>query len=132
MSTLYHKISSRGGTHSVYVDADLDNIQIKHLPRVEFGEINTTVRVKELAPINFGEINTNMSVKELPKIEVDANTNSAVNVAITKIPDVRTHLPSHYNLGFSIFGVELFNFSLCGESQVITEEYAPRRMEICK
>ena len=131
MSTLNHKISSRGGTHSI--DADLDNIRVKELPRIDFGDINTNsnVSVKELPKIDINT-NSNVSVKELPKIDIDANTSSVVNVAITKIPDVRTHLPSHYNLGFSVFGVELFNFSLCGESQVITEEYVPRRMEICK
>lgn len=130
MSTLKHKISSRGGTHSV--DADLDNIRIKELPRIEFGDFDTSVRVKELPRIDFGDFNTNVSVKELPKIHVDAKTDSSVNVAITKIPDVRTHLPAHYNLGISVLGVELFNFSLCGESQIITEEFIPKRMEFCK
>lgn len=131
-TTFKHKVGNLGGTFSSSVDADLDNIHVKELPRIEFGDIDTTIRVKELPRIDFGEFNTNIRVKELPKIEIDANTNSAVNVAITRIPDVRAHLPSHYNLGVSVFGVELFSFSLCGESQVITEEFVPRRMETCK
>ncbi len=130
MSTLKHKISSSGGTHSI--DADLDNIRVRELPRIEFDDFNTSVHVKELPRIDFGDFNTNVSIKELTKIHVDAKTDSSVNVAITKIPDVRTHLPAHYNLGISVLGVELFNFSLCGESQIITEEFIPRRKEICK
>lgn len=117
-----------GGTYSV--DADLDNmhLSIDNIPQINFGDFNT--RVKELPRIEFDDFN--IRVKELPKIEIDATTDSTVNVAITEIPDVRAHVPAHYNLGISFFGVEVLNFSLCGESQLITEKYTPRRMEICR
>lgn len=95
-------VDSNGGT--VHVDADLDNIRIKELPKIELAEINVNARLKEL-----------------PRIEI----------AIKEIPDTRVHVPAYYNLGISVLGVCLMNLSLCGESQIITEKYVPRRMELC-
>ncbi len=63
-------------------------------------------------------------VKELPTIEL--------RVALAEVPKIRVHVPQHYDLGISLFGIELLSFSLCGESQIITEDYAPRRPESCK
>ncbi len=119
-------VGSSGST--VSVDADLDNIRVKELPKIEIGDVN--YRLKELPKIETGDFN--FRVKELPRIDVTADTRSAVNVALTEIPDVRAHLPSHYNVGFALFGIQIWNLSFCGESQVITEKYKPRRMETCK
>ncbi|MBL3591569.1 MAG: hypothetical protein JMN24_17565 [gamma proteobacterium endosymbiont of Lamellibrachia anaximandri] len=118
-----HDLNFTSGT--LAVDADLDNMSLKveKLPDV-------AIRLKELPRIELGDFN--IRVKELPKIELEANTTSTVNLAIKEIPEVRVHLPSHYNFGLTLFGVDVANFSLCGESQVITEKYIPRRMEICK
>jgi uncharacterized protein YegP (UPF0339 family) len=89
----------------------------------------STIRVKELA-----DFNSNIAVKELPKVfldsNVDMNTDNAIR--IKEIPEVRTHLPAHYNLGFKLFGVEIASISLCGEGQVITEKYRPNRYERCE
>jgi hypothetical protein len=125
-----HYIGNTGGS-SYRVDADLDNVHVlvDKIPTVNFGEINT--HLKEMPRIEFGAINSSVSIKELPRIDLTATTTSTVNVAITQIPDVRAHLPAHYKLGIAIFGVEIVSFSLCGESQVITEKYVPRRMELC-
>jgi hypothetical protein len=118
-SNYTHNIGGTG--HPIQVDADLDNIHVKELPRIEYS-------VKELPRIEVG-------VKELPRIEVQATTSSDVrstlDVAIKEIPDTRVHLPAHYNLGISLFGIEILSFSLCGESQVINEKYVPRRVELC-
>ena len=146
MPTHKHKVGNLGGDYGmdVEVDAGLDNIhlaidelpevvsRVKELPRIELGDINTNISVKEMPRIELGDINTNISVKEMPRIEVDANTTSTLDVSLKEIPDVRAHLPAHYNLGISIFGIEVVNFSLCGESQVITEKFVPRRMELCR
>jgi len=134
-------VGSSGST--VSVDADLDNIRVKELPKLEIGDVN--YRLKEMPKIETGDFNFrvkelprletgdfNFRVKELPRIDVTADTKSAVNVALTEIPDVRAHLPSHYNVGFALFGIQIWNLSFCGESQVITEKYKPRRMETCK
>ena len=95
-------VDSGGGT--VHVDADLDNIKITGLPKIELADINVNARIKEL-----------------PRIEI----------AIKEIPDTRVHVPANYNLGISVLGVCLMNLSLCGEAQIITEKYVPRRMELC-
>ncbi|HZY44513.1 MAG TPA: hypothetical protein VFF70_07170 [Anaerolineae bacterium] len=116
------KLGSDGST--IKVDADLDNIHVKELPRIELGDIN--VHVKEFPTIT---LNTNVAVTELP--EIHAKTDSNVNIAIKEIPDTRVHLPANFNVGLSVLGYQLFNISLCGEAQVISEKYAPRRMEIC-
>ena len=117
MPTYKHKVSNWNGDYGVDVDAGLENmhLSVDHLPRIELGDINSNIRVKEM-----------------PRIEIDANTTSTLDISIKEIPDVRAHLPAHYNLGISVFGVEVINFSLCGESQVITEKYVPRRMELCR
>jgi hypothetical protein len=112
-----------GSDGTIQVDADLDNIRVKELPRIELGDIN--MRLKELPTIN-------MAVKELPRIELTADTRSAINLAITEIPDIRAHLPAHFDFGMSILGIELWNLSICGEAQVITEKYVPRRVELCR
>lgn len=118
-----------GGEYGMDVDVDagLENMHLSVEKLPEF-----VARVKELPRIELGDINTNVHVKELPRIEIDATTNSSLDISIKEIPDVRAHLPAHYNLGISLFGVEIINFSLCGESQIITEKYRPRRMELCR
>lgn len=127
MPTYKHKVKNWDGDYGLDVDAGLDNmnLSVNNLP--EF-----VSRVKELPRIELGDINTNIRVKEIPRIEIDASTRSTLDLSIKEIPDVRAHLPAHYNLGISIFGVEVINFSLCGEAQVITEKYVPRRMELCR
>ena len=90
------------------------------------GDIN--FRMKELPVIQLAVTQLpviEMAVKELPDINLNAN------LAITKIPDVRAHLPAHFDLGVSLLGFELLRLSVCGEAQVITEPYEPRRLEIC-
>jgi len=121
MPTYTFKVGNSGGPYQV--DADLDNMHmsVEKIPTLTFGEIAT--RVNALPKIEFGEVTSNVHIKELPRLDV--------NVALTQIPDVRAHLPAHYKLGIALFGVEILSFSLCGESQVITEKYVPRRMEVC-
>ncbi len=125
--TFIHKVQNRSGDFDI--DADLDNIKINHIAPLTG---TATVNIPDLPTITFDPINTNLNITNIPKITLEADTRSTVDVAIKEIPDTRAHIPSHYNLGITIFGVEVMNFSLCGESQVITEKYVPRRMEICR
>jgi len=125
--TFIHKIQNRSGDFALDVDADLDNMSVK----VE-SISPLLIDVTDLPTIKFDPIDSNINVTNIPKIVIEADTNSALDVAIKEIPDIRAHVPSHYNLGVSIFGIEVLNFSLCGESQMITEKYVPRRMEICR
>lgn len=135
MPTYKHKVGNLGGAYAV--DADLDNMHVHiekvpevkynltHLPRIEFGDINVT-------STSTVTTTSDVSIKELPKVVIEADTRSNLDVSIKEIPDIRAHMPSHYNLGISLFGVEIVSFSLCGESQFITEKYKPRRMEVCR
>lgn len=112
-----------GGTtgNTIQVDSDLDNIHVKEFPTM-------VLRVTELPAMT---VNSNVAVKELPTMRLEANTN--LNVAIKEIPDTRVHLPAHYQVAFSFFGIEIWKLALCGESQVINEKYAPRMAEmVCR
>jgi hypothetical protein len=116
---------STGAT--IKVDADLDNVHVKEIPRIEFAlkeipQIN--VGVKEMPRIEF-------AVKELPRIEFALKELPPINIALTDVPDIRAHIPAQYDLGLSVFGIEILKLSLCGESQIITEKYEPRRAEAC-
>jgi len=124
--TFKHKAKNWGGDPlSVSVDADLDNVRVKEIAPVSLAVTNIPI-------LRFDPIDSNVNITNIPKIIIEADTRSTLDVAIKEIPDTRAHVPSHYQLGVSIFGVEVLNFSLCGESQVITEKYIPRRMEICR
>ena len=76
-----------------------------------------------------------IDVEKLPKIQlgVDPLTINPVEVGIRieKIPDVRTHLPADFSVGFSLLGLELMCIRLCGEAQMITEPYEPNPCERC-
>lgn len=117
---------SSGST--VRVDADLDNIRVKELPRIQL-EADTKsevdISVKDLPRIEF-------AVKEMPAFEFAVKELPTVNFALTEIPSVRAHVPSHYDYGLCLFGLEVLRFSLCGETQVITEKYVPRAPEECR
>jgi hypothetical protein len=63
----------------------------------------------------------NIRIRELPKIELELG-----------MKPTRVHSPSHYNVCFSILGMEMFKLGLCGESMVITEPYVPRATERCR
>ncbi|HEV3409806.1 MAG TPA: hypothetical protein VG095_05905 [Chthoniobacterales bacterium] len=112
------KVGGTGG-NVIQVDSDLDNIHVKEFPEVAF-------RVKELPTMT---LNSNVAVKELPTMRLESR--SDVNIAIKEIPEQRVHLPAHYQLAFSFFGIEIWKLALCGEGQIINEKYSPRRTETC-
>lgn len=69
-----------------------------------------------------------LDVKHIPRIEIAP---LEVSVAITRIPSIRTHIPSNYTVGLSVLGYELVAVRLCGETQLITEPFRPDPCEIC-
>lgn len=120
------------GGNVLEVDSDLDNIHIKEFPPLEFRlkempvmTINSNLAVKELPPVN-----SNIAIKELPVIRLEGKTD--LNLAITEVPEMRTHLPAHYKIELSLFGIEILKVGFCGESQVINEKYVPRQTEVCR
>lgn len=76
-----------------------------------------------------------INVDTLPKIQLglDPVTLNPVtlNVALTRLPDIRAHLPADFHVGLSILGMELLCVRLCGEAQLITEPYIPNPCERC-
>ncbi|MGH2627802.1 MAG: hypothetical protein ACRDHY_14265 [Anaerolineales bacterium] len=58
-------------------------------------------------------------------------TDYSVTVRLAEIPSVRGHIPASYQVGLSVFGVEVLSVRLCGETQVITEPFEPNPCERC-
>ena len=81
-----------------------------------------------------------IDIDKLPKIElgidpVDLTVTLKpvdLNLAITRIPNIRGHLPADFSVGLSIMGMELMCVRLCGEAQIITEPYHPNPCEVCE
>ncbi len=80
----------------------------------------------------------NIHVEELPTIRLSVDNVARIPVAfepieirLTEIPSVRTHLPADFAVGFSVWGTEIGAIRLCGEAQVITEPYRPNPCEQC-
>lgn len=97
------------------VDMGLDDIRIKELPLIKL----------EAAITNIPKITVdlgldNIRIKELPKIELELG-----------IKPTRAHLPTHYQMCFSILGLEMFKLALCGETMLTTEPYVPHESEKC-
>jgi len=104
------------------LDLDLDNIQVK---------VNGPLPVIQLDTIK-------LDVVHLPKIVTESKVD--VSLAITKLPKIelefgfkptRVHLPTHYQMCFSLLGKEVFKFAICGESMVAIEPYVPHQTEKC-
>ena len=83
-------------------------------------------------------ISLDVAVSKLPKIITESTV--GVSVAITDLPKIRlefgfkptrVHLPTHYQMCFSVFGKEVFKFALCGETMVAIEPYLPHQTEKC-
>lgn len=69
-----------------------------------------------------------LSVENLPTVRFAVEP---VEIRLTEIPSVRTHLPADFAVGFSFLGTEWGAIRLCGEAQIITEPYRPNACEAC-
>lgn len=69
-----------------------------------------------------------LSVDDIPHIQVGLDP---IELRLTEIPSVRTHLPADFAVGFSLWGMEIGSVRICGEAQVITEPYRPNPCEVC-
>jgi hypothetical protein len=47
-------------------------------------------------------------------------------------PKFRMHIPNYQQMSFKLLGVELFTWCMSGESQIISQPFAPNRFEECK
>jgi hypothetical protein len=54
------------------------------------------------------------------------NINVCLSLAFTQFPRMQVHMPKKYDWGFSLFGVPVVGFRICGESSFVTEDNPPR------
>ncbi|MGQ0649318.1 MAG: hypothetical protein ACT4P7_17335 [Gemmatimonadaceae bacterium] len=69
-----------------------------------------------------------LAIDNIPKINLGVDP---VELRMTQFPNIRGHLPADFNVGFSLFGMDIANIRLCGEAQIITEPYHPNPCEVC-
>lgn len=69
-------------------------------------------------------------IDKLPKIQLGVDPID-LNLAVTKLPSQRVHLPADFHVGLSLFGMDLMCVRLCGEAQMINEPYVPNPCEHC-
>ncbi|HSQ31499.1 MAG TPA: hypothetical protein VLN49_16700 [Gemmatimonadaceae bacterium] len=72
-----------------------------------------------------------VAVKEIPVLRLSVDNVAPIEIRLTEIPSVRTHIPADFAVSFSMLGLELGAIRLCGEAQVITEPYRPNPCETC-
>jgi hypothetical protein len=53
----------------------------------------------------------------------------SVEVEVSRLPDIRAHIPANFSVSMCLFGITIFSIHLCGEAQVITEPYRPNPAE---
>jgi len=96
-----------------------------------------TITMGSVGPVTIAGIpdTYHIDITHLPKIELSIDPLRIepidVSLRLKEIPSIRAHVPMNYCAGLAIFGVELINLRLCGESQVITEPYRPNPCEVC-
>ena len=55
----------------------------------------------------------------------------SLNLAITEVPEMRTHLPADFTVGLAVLGMQLISIRLCGEAQMINEAFRANPCEHC-
>lgn len=109
-------LTLRGGTT---IDGDLSmdsDLRIRELPTID-------MRIRELPEIR-------LAVTQLPKVQMAIDP-LELSLRLKEIPAIRMHLPASFRIGLSVLGAEIAAISLCGEAQLITEDYLPNPCENC-
>jgi hypothetical protein len=91
-----------------------------------------TVRGDKANPLSMA-LDASMQLKNLPNFTVQ----DIENLLDRMKPRMRLRMPFHFNFGVSVFplnlfGVDALQFSLCGEPQVIVQDYTPNAYERCE
>jgi hypothetical protein len=66
---------------------------------------------------------------QLDPVKVDLgldDINVCMSLAVTEFPRMKVHMPKKIDFGFGLLGIPLMNFSLRGDSSIITEDNPPR------
>jgi len=99
------------------LDMGLDDININNLPLIRL-DSNSKVELDSRSKVDMGL--NDIRIKELPKIELELS-----------VKPTRVHVPTHYEMCFSLLGMEMFKLGVCGETMVIAEPYIPHKTEGC-
>ncbi len=54
------------------------------------------------------------------------NINVCLSLALTQLPRMQVHMPKRYEFGFTLFGLPVIGYSICGESSFITDDNPTR------
>src|ERR1051325_4988237 len=86
-----------------------------------------------LNPITINHVQAGLDTITINHIQIglDPITINPIEIRITRIPDVRAHLPVDMSVGICVLGFDLLSVSLCGEAQLITEPYVRNPCERC-
>jgi hypothetical protein len=85
------------------------------LPKIQLG----------IDPLTLNPVDATLTLNPVTLNPVD------LNLAVTSLPETRSHLPADFTVGLSLLGMELLKVRLCGEAQLISEAYHPGPCEVC-
>ena len=79
-------------------------------------------------------MNASMRIENLPDFKME---DFFALIRALKEMKVRVQMPINMNFGvsvfpFSLFGVDVLQFSICGEPQIIIDDYKPNAYERCE
>ncbi|HHM05305.1 MAG TPA: hypothetical protein ENJ19_06130 [Gammaproteobacteria bacterium] len=114
--------------------------------------LNGTMSTDGTVRMTIDDVNTTMTLKGDPGHPVAMTTDVAMDIknmphltrqdlfdliAALKKPNMRLRMPVQMNFGVSVFplnllGLEALSFSICGEPQLILDEYRPNAYERCE
>lgn len=86
-----------------------------------------SIAVTSLPKLSLG-VDPLTTTLRLEPLQVEPVT---VRLALTEVPQTRTHLPADFTVGLTVLGLPLLSLRLCGEAQVVTEPYRPNPCERC-
>jgi len=86
-----------------------------------------SIAVTQLPKLSLG-VDPLTTTLRLEPLQVEPVT---VRLALTEVPQTRTHLPADFTVGLTVLGLPLLSLRLCGEAQVVTEPYRPNPCERC-
>jgi hypothetical protein len=114
---------------TVVVDAGLDDVQLKATGdparpiAIDIGLDDIQLKID---PLNIKLEPVRLTVDPL-KVDLGLdNVNVCLSLALTQLPRMQLHVPTKYNFGFSLLGVPIVDFGICGETSVVTDDNPPR------
>lgn len=111
------------------VDLGLDNIKVTLEP--------LTIEPLTIEPLTLNPLTitlTPLSIDlKLEPVKMDLgldNMNLAMSLAITEMPRMKVNAPVKFDFGFGLLGMQLANFTVCGETGFTTEDNPPHFSQV--